>query len=345
MKKSIAAWEAGFVSIIFLFSLFFLSILSLGMTIYISSTITIEGLEKNNTSIMVEMNKFLEDIMETLLSDPSPETNGIDDPVWAWNGKNIRGYTISLAPISDRINPNLVRKNVFDKTRLSLLFRPGKNADELQQFREDSGLFLGHEAFQNFFEDGLFKKYFSPYGWANINLTDEFAARQLGTSITEDPIKGEALREKIRTLLMDQQLLDRENLSTFLGASLTELYPFINAEPLMNINFVDPLILEELIAYPDYHIRRPEEITRDILAKRKTESLNTENICTILGIDKSNPLFHYFGSITWFWEIAIETKTEGRKDHSLSAVVCRLPPGAYPVNSKPEYKIIERRFK
>ncbi len=330
---------------IFLLSLFFLSVLSLGAAIYISSTITIEGREKTNTSIRVEMDTFLEDIMETLLSDPSPGVNSFDDPVWAWNGKNIRGYTVSLAPISDRINPNLVRKNIFDKTRLSLLFRPEKNADELQQFREDFGLFLGYETFQDFFEESLFKKYFSPYGWANINLTDEFAARQLGTSLTNDPIKGEALREKIRILLMDQRLMDRENLSAFLGVSLRELYPFINAEPLMNINFVEPLILEELLAYPDYHIRHPEQIAGDIVYLRQTEGLSAENMCSILGIDKSNPLFYYFGSITWFWEIAIATNTGDQKSHSLNAVVCRLPPGAYPVDSKPEYKIIERRFK
>jgi hypothetical protein len=327
---------------IFLFTLFLISALTLGAAAYISSAIIIQDREKDVTITMGEMNNLLDDVIAAIKSDPDPEVNGIDDPVWAWNGKNIPGYTVTVVPISDRINPNLVRKNVFDKTRLSLLFRPGKNADELQQFREDSGLFLREEAFQDFFEEGILKKYFSPYGWANINLTDEFAARQLGTILTDDPVKGEALREKIRILLIDRRLMDRENLPVFLGASFGELFPFINAEPLMNINFVDPLILKELIAYPDYRIRHPQEISFEIVSRRKTESLSTEDMCTILGIDKSNPLFYYLGCITWFWEINIATAEKG---HSQRAVLCRLPLEAYSAETRPEYKIIERRFK
>jgi hypothetical protein len=327
---------------IFLFTLFLISALTLGTAAYISSAIIIQGREKDDTITMAEMNNLLDDVITAIKSDPDPEINGIDDPVWAWNGKNVTGYTVTVAPISDRINPNLVRKNIFDKTRLSLLFRPGKNSDELQQFREDSGLFIGEGAFHDFFEDGILKKYFSPYGWANINLTDEFAARQLGTILTDDPIKGEALREKIRILLMDQRLMDRKNLPAFLGTSFGELFPFINAEPLMNINFVDPLILNELIAYPDYRIRHPQEVSFEIVSRRKTESLSTESICTILGIDESNPLFYYLGCITWFWEINI---VAAEKDRSQRVVLCRLPRETYSAETMPEYKIIERRFK
>ncbi|MDR2739847.1 MAG: hypothetical protein LBB68_08470 [Treponema sp.] len=327
---------------IFLFALFFISALTFGATAYISSAIIIQGREKEDTITMEEMNNLLDDVIAAIKSDPDPKVNGIDDPVWTWNGKNVAGYTVTVVPISDRINPNLVRKNVFDKTRLSLLFRPGKNADDLQQFREDSGLFLGEGAFHDFFGEGMLKKYFSSYGWANINLTDEFAARQLGTILTGDPIKGEALREKIRILLIDRRLMDRENLPAFLGISFEELFPFINAEPLMNINFVDPLILNELIAYPDYHVRHPQELFFEIVSRRKTESLSTEAICTILGIDESNPLFYYLGCITWFWEINIVAAEKGR---SQRAVLCRLPIETYAVEAMPEYKIIERRFK
>lgn len=329
---------------IFLFALFLVSALTIGAACYIAQATVILGLEKSNTIVMQEMDALLDDITGDLLSDPSPEVNGIDDPVWAWNGKTINGYTISVLPISDRINPNLVRKNIFDKTGLSRLFRPGHTADDLQQFREDAGLYLAGDAFQDFFEERVFTKYFSPYGWANINLTDEFAARSLGTALTGDPLKGEALRDAIRLLLLDRRLMDRENLPAFLGASFGELYPFINAEPLMNINFVEKLILGELLAYPDYHIRRPETICAEVVSRRSRESIGTEDLCSILGIDKTNPLFYYLGCITWFWEITILTEQGDKKDHSLRAVVCRLPPGTNPAESSPVYKIIERRF-
>jgi hypothetical protein len=140
---------------------------------------------------------------------------------------------------------------------------------------------------------------------------------------------------------MDQRLMEKENLPAFLGTSFAELYPFINAEPLMNSNFVDPLILGELLAYPDYHIRRPEATCAELLEKRSRESIDTEYLCAILGIDKTNPLFYYLGCITWFWEINIMTD---RGDHSLRAVLCRLPQGVNSAETTPEYRIIERRF-
>jgi hypothetical protein len=290
------------------------------------------------------MEGLLSEVIASLASDPSPEVNGIDDPLWLRNGRRTNGCTVAITPISDRINPNFARKNIFEKTRLDLLFRPGMNADKLQQFREDTGLHIRGEAFAGFFEEELFKKRFSPYGWANINLIDEFAARQLGTALTGDTAQGEALREKIRLLLMEGRRQDRETLPFALGASWSCLWPFVNAEPLMNINFVDPLILEELLAYDGHGIRRPEELSAEILSRRRTEGISAEDLRSILGIDRSNPLAHYFGSVTWFWEIIITAENGGSGSSTLRAVVCRLPPRAFPAETKPEYTIIERRF-
>jgi hypothetical protein len=336
--------EAGYASLVFLFALFFCSALALGAAAHISSALSLMNHEKNETLARKEMEDLLEEVIGALMSDPSPEVNGVDDPLWGWNGKRSRGCRIAIDPKSDRINPNFTRKNIFEKTDLALLFRPGQNADKLQQFREDTGLRLGEEAFRDFFEEGIFKKFFSPYGWANINLIDEFAARQLAGALTGDPARGEAFRETIGLLLRERRIVSRETLPSVLGASRTELYPFVNAEPLMNINFVDPLILKELLAYGEYGIGRPEERCVAILSRRETEGISAGDLRSILGIDRSNPLAHYFGSVTWFWEITITREEGGPNAPSLRAVVCRLPPGAFPAETKPEYTILERRF-
>jgi hypothetical protein len=342
MNGSAGARDAGYTSLVFLFALFLCSALALGAAAHISSALSMAGHEKNEASVRKEMEGLLHEALGALVSDPSPEANGVDDPLWLWNGRRAKGYVITIIPSSDRLNPNLARKNIFEKTRLEFLFRPGKNADKLQQFREDTGLRLGEESFADFFEEGIFEKYFSPYGWANINLIDEFAARQLGTALTGDPERGEALREKVRLLLMERRLVDRETLPFFLGASQAELWPFVNAEPLMNVNFVEPLILEELLAYAEYGIKSPEERSAEILSRRETEGISSEDLRAMLGIDGSNPLAHYLGSITWFWEIVISAESEDAP--SLRVVVCRLPPGAFPEETGPNYKIIERRF-
>jgi hypothetical protein len=345
MKISANVREAGYASVFFLFALFLCSSLALGASAHIAAALLPGGREKNKTAVRNEMADLLSEAILSLKSDPSPELNDVEDPLWDWHGKRTGGYILRITPVSDRINLNYARKNLFDKTRLGLLFRPGKDADRLQQFREDAGLRSGTGAFIDFFEEGLLQQYFSPYGWANINLIDEFAARQLGAAITGDPEKGEALREKIRLLLMEKRLVDREALPFFLGASLSELFPLVNAEPLMNVNFVDPLILEALLSYGDYGIGRPKERCAAILSRRETGGISAEDLRSILDIDSSNPLAHYLGSVTWFWEIAV-TAENGRADApSLRAVICRLPPGEFPAETRPDYKIIEWRYK
>jgi hypothetical protein len=314
----------------------------LGSVAPVASALSLAKREKNKTEVRKAMEGLLNEVIGVLASDPSPDVNGAGDLVRLWDGRQVKGYKVSLYPISDRINPNFARKNILEKTRLELLFRPGMNADKLQQFREDTGLCLGEGAFADFFEEELFKKHFSPYGWANINLIDEFAARQLGTALTGDAAQGEALREKIRLLLMEGRRVDRETLPFVLGAAQAGLWPFVNAEPLMNINFVDPLVLQELLAYEGHGIQRPEERSAEILSRRETEGISAEDLRSMLGIDRSHPLAHYFGSVTWFWEIIISAENGGAP--SLRAVVCRLPPGAFPAETKPEYTIIERRF-
>jgi hypothetical protein len=325
-------------------ALFLCSALALGAAAYSSSALLLGNREKTRTAARKEMEAILSETIEVLISDPSPEVNGVDDPLWALRGTRTKGYSLDIDPVSDRINLNFVQKNLFDKTRLERLFRPGQDADRLQQFREDRGLSFGTEAFADFFEEGLLGKYFSTRGWANINLIDEFAARQLGAALAGNPAQGEALREKIRRLRMEKRLLDREALPFFLGASRDELEPFVNTEPLMNVNFVDPLILEELLAYEEYGIGRAEEHCAELLSRREREGISAEDLRSILGIDRSNPLAQYLGSITWFWEITITAENGGPQAPSLRAVVCRLPPGAFPAETEPEYKLIERRF-
>ena len=338
------ARDAGYASPVFLFALFLCSALALGAATRVSSALLLANREKNESAVRKAMEDLLYEAIGALASDPSPEVNGVDDPFLDWNGRQAEGYRLNIAPYSDRINPNLVRKNILEKTRLDLLFRPGRNAEELQQFREDTGLHARGEAFADFFEEELFERHFSPYGWANINLVDEFAARKLGAALTGDPAQGEALRDKVRLLLMERRFVDRETLPVFLGASQAELWPFVNAEPLMNINFVEPLVLEELLSYGEYGVKRPEERCAELLSRRETEGISAEDLRSILGIDAAHPLAQHFGSITWFWEITITAEKGGPNAPSLRAVVCRLPPGAFPAEREPEYAVLERRF-
>jgi hypothetical protein len=330
---------AGFASAQFLFALFFLSSLSIGTACFLSSAIKIEEAARRTNAADVEIDAILQAILKDLYNDPSPEVNGADDPVWLWNGKTENGYAISVCSLSDRLNPNFIRKNLFEKTSLRELLNPETTPDGLQQFREDHGLSLVSQDYGEFFSPEIFEKYFSPYGWANINLIDEFAARQLVRALTGSENTAEELRNKIQTLLVKGERVSGENLRPFLGIDYDALFPFINAEALMNVNLAEPLVLKEIISYPDYRIPSAEIKYRELIDRIKAGTLDKNQLMEILSIDRAHPLLHYFGTITWFWEITI---TGDRR--SCRTVICRLPPEDPSLAKPAQFQIIEQRY-
>ncbi|MDR1949205.1 MAG: hypothetical protein LBQ38_07425 [Spirochaetaceae bacterium] len=331
--------ETGFASPQFLCMLFLVSALAGGIGCYLVPAIkTEEGARQYNRDYG-EAKAVLRRVIAALEADPSPGTNGPEDPVWALRGTTENGYTLTIDPVSDRLNPNFVRKNVFEKTALYRLFKPGYGAEDLQQWREDQGLSLSAAAYQNFFDQEVFAKYFSCYGWANINLTDEFAARKLVFALTGSDYTAELIRRKIETLLIDRTRAGRESLRSILSIHYEELFPLINTEPLMNVNFIDPLLLKELIAYPDYKIPSPEQRWEELVNLRSAGTLDTGDILNVLGTDSTNPLLQYLGCITWFWELTISGGPL-----SCRAVVCRLPPEDADQDESGKYILIEERY-
>lgn len=332
--------ESGAIAPQFLVIIILLSVLGIAMDLYITHLLgmTHKALEQN--TVRKQMDQILSDIVASIKSDPSPETDSIDDPVWLMAGQTDTGFTITLKSLSSSLNPNYIRKNVFDKTSLSQLLSPGKTSDELQQFREDTGLSLVYAPYSEFFTQEVFKQYFAGYGWANINLVDEFSVRTLSYSITNSESIAENARQTVRTLLSSGQFIDRAGLRNALGMDYYTLFPYINAEPLMNVNFVDPFILKEIISYPEYNIENPLAKATTLLNMRETGGVTQSDITNILGIDKNCFLYYYFGAITWFWEITIE-----KAPYTCMAIICRYPPDSLETShTPPVFQCIEMRY-
>jgi hypothetical protein len=328
--------DSGFASTYFLFILILLSSLVIGIGIYLHSGIQSEIRAQHDNSISVELNRITTEVIDAIRDDPSPDIQSFADQVWTWQELTPDGYTVTINPISDRVNLNFVRKNLFDKTALALLFMPGKTSSDLQQYREDHGFFLLPSAYGEFFIPANLDRYFSCYGWANINLIDEFAAGVLARYLTGSDQAAEGLRNTIETLLLNRRTASPGDLRMILGIDFNEFFPFINAEPLMNINHIDPDLLRELLAYPDYGVASPEARLSEVLARREGGGIARENIPLILGVPPENLLTHYLGSITWFWEITV---IGPRK--ALRTVLCGFPPET---DHSIEYQIIEQRY-
>lgn len=330
--------DRGFASTQFLFFLLLLSAITLaiGVCLFAYNRVERHGAARNQTDL--EIQELLVPVLDALRSDPTPDIHSYDDPLWEWQGKTLGEYGITIRPLSDRLNLNTIRKQMFEKTSLGSFLKSGKTAGELQQFREDRPLAISPEAYEPFFSQEFLEQYCTCYGWANINLIDEFAARKFAYTLIGQEDRAERLRTIIQNQRINRQPFQGRNLASRLGVDYQALFPFFNTEPLINVNFADPLILKALIRYPDYRI--PESRLTELL-ERRDRGLGRKELLAILGIGETHPLGEYLGSITWFWEITI-AHTGGRR--SGRTVVCRLPRTYPDQDTPPIYTIIEQRF-
>ncbi len=337
--------DSGSVAPQFLFVLVFLSLLAVSLARYLSATAVYERTSRRRFASQAELMDAALTLLAALKEDPTPEADGRADPVQEMDGRTIGGIKVGAADISSAINVNFVRKNVFEKTDLSALLAVGASSDELQQYREDEGLSTSIFHYARFFRPEDFGRKLTVYGWANINLTDEFALSSLAASLSGSTERGEALRMQLRPLLVAKTLVTRDGLATFLGAQYDRYFPVISAEGSMNVNFVDPLVLRELFAYPDYGLESPGAKAERILEEREIREIDEGSLKSILGVE-DHRLLHYFGCRTWFWELSAER--EGRR---CVLIVCRYPDGnlagglpAATGEDEPRFEILETRF-
>jgi hypothetical protein len=155
--KTAKLYDAGFASAQLLIMLVFISMISSGAAMYLSGVLSADARAAEYTKTVENREKILSAIMEALAADPSPQSNGPEDPLWAWDGKTCDGWDIGIVPLSDRLNPNYIRKNVFEKTGLGTLFNPGADSRELQQWREDRGLSLRDDHYRHFFNSECYE--------------------------------------------------------------------------------------------------------------------------------------------------------------------------------------------
>ncbi|HET6487289.1 MAG TPA: hypothetical protein VFH83_12755, partial [Spirochaetia bacterium] len=284
-----------------------------------------------------------ESVVAALASDPTPQSDSPLDPVWSLVGTSEDGTRLSLSDVSSALNPNWVQKNVFSKTSLKSTLASEGAADVLQQRREDRGLSEGiGDAYGDLFVEGALGRYFTAYGYANINVTDEFALQKLYAVRTGDSAAAEVFHSQVQRLLMDQRILKPDELRTFLGSAYDALYPVMSAEPCMNVHFVDPDVLTALLAYPELKVPHPAQAAQQILETRGRTELSQEDLVRIIGAPSTSRIYQYLGVVTWFWRISASSGAS-----RVDLVVARVPESAEgPARnaSPPRYATVEERL-
>jgi hypothetical protein len=312
--------EDGSASVYVLVVLVLLSSLALGVYGLVGAGFTYERRSTARSAQRRELEEALAAVLAALADDPTPEADTPNDPVWQRIGW-IEGAVVELADVSSRVNPNWVRKNLLEKTRIGSLMEPGASPDGLQQYREETGFHMNvGSAYETYFRDDAMERYLSPYGYANINVTDEFALRRLYALRTGDHLAAEAFHGRVQQLLRERRLIHREGLREFLGSKADLLLPVMNVEPVWNVHFAEELLLQAVLDYPELQVPDPSAALSSLLASREGGGTAAEDLPSIIGAPPESRVYQYLGLTTWFWRVHVSIAGA-----SLHAVVARTP--------------------
>ena len=279
---------------------------------------------------------ILESIYEDIKDDVSPEDDSLFDSVWVRNNSTEDGYLITLESLSGKINLNFLDSNVLLESGLSTVFNDSKSIREIESIRSER-LLYSYDEIKDYISEENFSKYFSFYGFANINIMSEKSLELLVNSLT-DSFCGSELNQKRNNLLANKQLIKTETeYNLFCGINYLDIFPYINLDAAINVNFIDEDCLYKLINYAGFGLISKKKKIDTLLSLREIREITQEDIITILGITKNDELYYYLGSKTWFWKISIQGKTQG-----CHVILCRSFEKTSERN--PKFYIIEKRW-
>ncbi len=337
MKR--AERDAGSISMSALAILVFMAAVAAGGALVLRASLSYGRRSRDREEARSALEKEAERVMEALTADDTPEADCPSDAVWdAVKVPQTEGVEIALEDVSSRINPNWAQKAVFQKTHLgNILLSTDPDADALQQRREDKGFSLDVKAhYGDLIKEEALSKYFSAYGYANLNVTDEFALRKLWAVRMGTETGAEAFHGRVQQLLAAKKVLKPSEVRTFLAGEYDKLFPVMNAEPVFNVHFIEPLLLTEFLSYPDWKIKHPAQTAELILGSRDSSELTGPELRKIIGAEENNRIYQYLGPTTWFWKITVT-----RGNARLEWIVARLPAED---EGAPRFLLTEERF-
>ena len=343
--------DRGFAGAQFLAVALFIAAAGVAMSLYLGSFLAYQKKSVDAEALRQTLERAARAALDLMAKDLDEEADSPHDLVWseladvasrATSG-DVGGaapeVTLTVRDVSSGLNPNFVRKDLLEKTSLGRLMDPRCSPQSLQQFREDEGLSTQGAFYSQFFTPEA-RSLVTCYGWANLNITDEFVLRSLYASLTGYPAGAEVFHTKVQGLLMAKRLVQRSELASFLGADAAALFPVICVEPPLNINYVDPLLLTAILGDPDYGLKDPEAHAAAILDSRAAGALTASDIQRLLGVQPGHILLQYFGAHTWFWEV--DAQAGGQR---CSLIAARIPSlDAIPTSTKAVFRVVETRF-
>jgi hypothetical protein len=315
--ESAAVRESGSVSVVILGVLIVLAILFLSGSLLVELSLRSIRRGRDRDRAQQILADTAREAVEMLVADDTPFADSRNDAVWAGiEALSAGGPEVELQDLSSRLGLNWIRKEPLERLRV---LKPGKSAQELQQFREDTGIHLNLvPAFSDFVEEEQIEELFTAYSPFNVNICDEFVLRKLHLVRSGDPQAAEWFHGKVQEARIAGRQIEPGGLREFLGEQdYRLLYPVLTAEPVMNIHFAPDKIVRELFE----HYEVPSANLDLVLEERESSEWTGDDLKALVGEKyQETVLHHYFGVRTWFWRIDV---SDGKLE--LVWILARLP--------------------
>lgn len=255
----------------------------------------------------MEMRKVAEEVLLQLQGDTTPEAHSSYDAVWSTVKSHDGPYSIDFQDISSKLNPNWMRTKLFEETKLKNLIASGESPDQIRDRRIEMGFVTSLSMWKETFGEKNLNRFFTIYSDANINVTYEISLEEL-YRVRHGESGAAAFRDRIQKGLEEGKLWTTAELTEILGQEAEDLSPVINAEPIMNVHFVDPFLLECLLSYPyrEDPLKNPKSIMQTILERRKIGELSFDELESIIQPnDNQRRVLEYLGVTTAFYSLSL----------------------------------------
>ena len=188
-------YSRGFSSLEVLLTLFFISLVIVATSLILSA-VKISIVKKNNDmEDRRRIEKKLTEVINEIKSDQTPEIDSRIDPVWKLDDIERDQCKIQLKCLSGMIDVNTVSRQIMSMPDILKLFSNAEAPSVIEDYKSEGKLYSKYEQLNELIDEGNFNKYFSIYGYANINVTDDYGLRNLVNNITNSN-SGEYLVQK-----------------------------------------------------------------------------------------------------------------------------------------------------
>ncbi len=331
--------EHGYSSVTVLIILLFLSSIIIGLMSFLRISQDRSNRFEETYAREEKLDLQVMDLIGILSDDPTPEADSRFDPVWAYvENHNTENLSLKLEDVSSRFNLNFIRTKMIEESSFKGMMNTGTSPEELKLFRGEEGLFTDiNLGYDQFFEKEILEKYFTVYGYANLNVTYEDSLKKLyeyNVSLEGSSVFLGSIQQFVST----RTIADTAEMKRILGVHYDSLYPLVNIESLMNINFVPEEVLLAVLSYP-YGGEKHEDSSAfyDVIrAERSSFEFSSDRLDSLLQLEEDYlRIKEYLGTKTWFWKI---NAIEGNRGIE---VIIALLPNENSDDREKKYKVIQ----